>query len=155
MRHTRILPRLALVICGAFTVAVCSDGPTEPEEHHDPHEVKIVQGGTTLATYSVDNNSWDDHLDVEVGTLSGVTVDFLAEDGDVIQDDEAYLDIVIDDVSITSWEPSTPGGFTGAVNALQEGETAWTIRLMHGEVGSGHPDLVTTPIDVHVEEHQN
>ena len=145
-------PLALLPFCVAFSFFIaCSDTPTEVDDHHEPEMVTITQGTTTLVTYTVETGSWDDHLDFEVGTFGPLSVNFLSHDGDVIVEDDTYLDIDVEDGSVVRWDASFEGAFDGNLTGLSEGETTIQVHLMHGAVGSGHPDLSTAPLDVHIE----
>lgn len=148
-------PFVAL-LAAPFLFAACGDSPTENGEHHEPVMVTVELEGSSVATFTVATNSWGSgHIDEDVGNHGPLVVKFISEDGDVIVEEDAYLDIVSGDASIAAWSPNTPGGYEGSLVAQSEGETTWTIRLMHGAVGSGHADLETTPLEVHIEDHQH
>jgi hypothetical protein len=73
-------------------------------------------------------------------------------DGDEITIDPAdmYLDVEIADESIVEFHADEPGGFVGHFDGVAAGTTTMEIRLMHGTVGSGHPDYVSEPVTITV-----
>ena len=152
--NIRISKRLlvALPLVGALALGACEDDPTGlDEDHTEPAGLTITLSGQTIATYSA-TTGWTGELEVEAGTETAhLDVTFLAEDGDAIAlDDDLYLEVVIDDESIAEFEQDTPGEFGGHLHGLAAGETDATFMLMHGAVGSGHEDFVTTSVHVHV-----
>lgn len=147
------LARMAAMVC-ALALAACGTEPDE-EEHHEPHEVQLVIGSDVLATYEVEETSWDGALEVDAGAETGqIEVRFLDDDGDELhfddEDEPAYLEVDIASAAIAEFVPSAPGAFTGKFRGKMEGQTGVTIKLMHGEVGSGHEDLKTTPLQAKV-----
>jgi hypothetical protein len=59
--------------------------------------------------------------------------------------------VEIDNETIAEFEQDTPGEFGGHLHGVAAGETDAVFSLMHGTVGSGHADFVTTAVHVHVE----
>ncbi len=150
-------PALALTLVGALALAACDDDPIVPEEEHgDAAAVQLVMNGAVIATFTFDDsNAWvGGELEVEVGEETPhIDVNFLDEDGDVIDWDlsEFYLEVEVDDETIAEFEQDTPGEFGGHLHGEAVGETNVTFSLMHGAIGTGHADLVTTGIHAHVE----
>lgn len=147
------LAKMAAMVC-VLGLAACGTEPDE-EEHHEPHEVALVIGSDVLATYEVEETSWEGSLEVNAGAETGqIEVRFLDDEGDELhfddEDEPAYLEVDIASAAIAEFVPSAPGAFTGKFRGKMEGQTGVTIKLMHGEVGSGHPDLETTPLQAKV-----
>lgn len=147
--------RLAWVMALVLTtvVSACGDGPTELEEHGEAAQVQLVMNGMTVATFTFATNAWVGEMDVEVGEETPhIDVRFLDEDGDVIDwDSDFYLDVEVEDESIAEFEQDTPGEFGGHLHGEAVGETNVRFSLMHGAVGAGHADLVTSWVHAHVE----
>ena len=139
-----------------FTLAAagCSETPTEPEEHPEAEGVELVMSGQVIASYDGDTQTWTGEMEIDAGEETPhITVRFLDHEGDPIPiDDDLYLEVDIEDESIAEFEQDTPGEFGGHLHGHMEGETGVTFKLMHGEVGSGHADFVTTPVHAHVHE---
>lgn len=145
---------LALAIFGSLALAACDDSPTDVEEHGDADALRLVMNGATIASFSWDTNTWTGEMEVEVGEETPhIDVEFLDEDGDVIDFDtsEFYLMVEVENEAIAEFEQDTPGEFGGHLHGESVGETDVTFSLMHGAVGSGHADLVTQPVHAHVE----
>lgn len=142
-------------ILAAFTLLLgaCNDSMTEHEEEHaEPEGVQLVMDGRVVASYDGEDQAWDGQLEVSVGAETPqISVNFVDHDGDPIETEvETYLDVVSDDDTIASFSQATAGGFTGVLRGNAQGQTGMSFRLMHGAIGQGHPDFVTTPVPVHV-----
>ena len=80
-----------------------------------------------------------------------ISVRFVDHDGDpVLIDEDLYLDVEVEADSIAEFEQDAPGEFGGHLRGVGEGATGMSFRLMHGTVGSGRPDFVTTPVQAQV-----
>ncbi|MDE2874989.1 MAG: hypothetical protein OXU69_14660 [Gemmatimonadota bacterium] len=139
----------------ALGLAACGTEPEEEEEHHEPHEVELVMGSTVLASYEVDETTWEGSLEVDAGAETGqIEVRFLDDEGDELhfedEDEPVYLEVDVADAAIAEFVLSAPGAFTGTFRGKTAGQTGVTIKLMHGELGQGHPDLQTTPLQATV-----
>lgn len=137
----------------ALLLGACSESMTEMEdEHAEPEGVHLVMGGTVIASYDGETQNWTGEMEVEAGEETPhITVRFVDHDGDPIPiDDDLYLEVEVEDESIAEFEQDTPGEFGGHLHGEAEGQTGVTFRLMHGAVGAGHPDFVTTPAPAHV-----
>ena len=151
MKNTRTIGNglVGLMLLSALALAGCSDS-TEPDDddHAEPEGVELVVGGQVVASYDGEDQSWTGEMEVNVGqTTPGITVRFVDHHGESIPlDDELYLEVEVTDESIAAFEQDTPGGFGGQLRGVTVGETGVTFKLMHGEVGSGHPDFVTMPV---------
>ena len=146
-------PLAALAAILALTLAGCSESMTEVEEEHaEPEGVELVMGGLVIATYDGETQRWVGEMEVDAGEETPhIAVRFVDHDGDAITlGQELYLEVDIDDESIAEFEQDTPGEFGGHLHGVAEGETGVTFKLMHGTIGSGHPDFVTTPVHAHV-----
>lgn len=133
---------LALAACGT---------ETENGEHHEPHEVELVMGGNVLATYEVEETSWEGSLEVDAGAETGqIEVRFLDDEGDELhfedEDEPVSLGVKVADEAIVEFVATAPGAFTGKFRGKTEGETGVTIELLHGD----HPDLTTKPLQAKV-----
>ena len=135
-----------------LAVAACNESPTDDDDDHaEPDGMVLSVDGQTL-TYDGDSQTWDGELELELGEETGhATVTFVDHDGDGIHiDDDLYLEVTMADASIAEFEQDTPGEFGGHFHGEALGETEATFMLMHGAVGSGHADFVTTALEVHV-----
>ena len=146
----------ALVILGSAAAAAC-DNPVaveehdeEEHEHAEPERVRIRFADQVVATAGYQQGSAEGEIGLVAGsTVTDVVIEFLAEDGDVLEtEDEDYLELELADPAVATFTPTEPGGFTGRIEARADGETTATLRLMHGELGEGHPDFISTPIRV-------
>lgn len=142
----------AVLAAFALLLGACSESMTEMEEHAEPEGVELVLGGRVIAEYQGETQRWIGELEVDVGEETAhIAVRFVDHDGDAIPlDEELYLEVEVEDESIAEFEQDTPGEFGGHLHGVAEGETGVTFRLMHGAVGSGHADFVTTPVHAHV-----
>jgi len=150
----RNLP-FAVLAAVALILAAC-ESATEPEgEHYEPEGVELVLGGQVIASYDGHTQTWTGELEVDEGEETPhISVRFVDHDGDPIPlGDDTYLQVDIEDESIAEFEQDTPGEFGGHLHGHMAGETDVTFMLMHGAVGSGHADFVTTPVHAHVHDH--
>lgn len=148
------LAKVAAIVSG-LALPAC-DGAGPPDEHHEPVGAELVVSGQVIASYDAETGMWTGELEVDVGEETAhIAVRFVDEEGDAIVEEDAYLEVDIEDESIAEWEQDTPGEFGGHLHGVSEGETDVTFKLMHGEVGSGHPDFVTQPVHAHVEAHED
>ena len=145
----------AVVAALALVLAACESATEPEEEHYEPEGLELVMSGRVIASYDGHTQSWTGELEVDEGEETPhITVRFVDHDGDPIQlGDDTYLEVDIEDESIAEWEQDSPGEFGGHLHGHTEGETDVTFMLMHGAVGSGHADFVTTPVHAHVHEH--
>ena len=145
-------PVAGLAMVFAMALAACSETPMEPDDHAEPEGVHLIMGGNVIASYDGEDETWDGDLEVDEGEgTPPITVRFVDHEGDPIPiDDDLYLEVDIGDSSVAEFVLDTPGGFVGSLRGHMQGETGVTFKLMHGEVGSGHPDFVTEPVPVHV-----
>ena len=139
----------------ALALAACGTEPEVEEEHHEPHVVELVMGSTVLATYEVEETTWEGSLEVDAGAETGqIEVRFLDDEGDELhfedEDEPVYLEVDVGDEAIAEFVLSAPGSFTGTFRGKMAGQTGVTIKLMHGEIGQGHADLQTTPLQATV-----
>lgn len=153
MKHFNRCSALASVsVLFTLAAAGCTETPTEPEEHAEAEGVELVISGSVVASYDGETQSWTGELEVDSGEETPhITVRFVDHDGEAIMlDDNFYLEVDVDDETIAEFEQDRTGEFGGRLHGHMDGETGVTFKLMHGEVGSGHPDLVTTPVHAHV-----
>ncbi len=149
---------LVVMVTGMLALAGCDEDLTEPEEDHaEPDGVQLVMNGQTLASYDGHDQTWTSGLEVAVGEETAhIGVIFVDHDGDAIPiDDDLYLDAQVQDESIADFHQDEPGEFGGHLDGIAAGRTGIAFRLMHGTVGSGHPDFETTPVGVQVVLEQN
>ena len=146
---------IAVVAALALVLAACESSTEPEEEHYEPEGLELVMGGQVIASYNGDTQSWTGELEVDEGEETPhISVRFVDHDGDRIQlGDDTYLEVTIEDESIAEFEQDTPGEFGGHLHGHMAGETDVTFMLMHGAVGSGHADFVTTPVHAHVHDH--
>lgn len=147
------LPRngwLAATLAGMLVLGACGDDPTVPDDHAEPEGVVLRLNGQVLASY--DGGTWSGEVALSVGQETGsITVQFVDDHGDPLEaDDEEYLDVIMGNSSIADFLSDAPGAFTGRLSGKAVGQTFATFRLMHGAVGSGHPDYVAAPLTVRV-----
>ena len=156
MRDSRLKLPFALLTAGILALSAC-DSETEPDEDHaeEVEGVILVLGGDTLATYDGHDSEWTGELEVEPGEETGhIAVTFVDHDMEEVQlGDDFYLEVEVEDESVAEFEQDTPGEFGGHLHGGDEGDTDVVFRLMHGTVGSGHADFVTTALHIHVHEH--
>ena len=152
LSYTKSMTTIALLLI--LALAGCSESMTEQEEHAEAEGVELVIGGAVIASYDGETQSWTGELEVDVGEETPhITVRFVDHDGDAIPiDEDLYLDVDIEDESIAEFEQDTPGEFGGHLHGHAAGVTDVTFSLMHGSVGSGHADFVTTPVHAHVHD---
>ncbi len=142
----------ALAAAGAFALGACSDDPVGLDDHADPTGVELELNGVVIASYQT-GAGWTGELAVLEGEETAhIDVRFVDEAGDPIElDDDVYLEVEIEDETIAAFEQDTPGEFGGHLHGVAQGQTDAVFKLMHGAVGSGHPDFETTSVHVHVE----
>ena len=149
---------LAMALIVPLALTACGDATGVEEDHEE--EVEVVQiwlSGAMIASYDGDTGSWTGELEVDVGTETAhMDVRFVDHDGDEVPpDSDMYLKVDVEDESIAEFEQDTPGEFGGHLHGVLEGETDVVFKLMHGTVGSGHADFVTTAVHAHVGDHDD
>ena len=145
-------PVMALALTGAVALGACGDDPVGlDDDHSDPHGVELVLNGVVVASYDADAG-WTGELEVMEGEETAhIDVRFVDEEGDEITlEDDVYLLVEIEDEAVAEFEQDTPGEFGGHLHGVAAGDTDAVFSLMHGAVGDGHPDFVTTAVQVHV-----
>lgn len=146
-------PFLSVMLAGLVALGACSPDPIFLEEHAEEIEgVELVLNGDVLASYDGDERTWTGELTVDEGQETGLLeVRFTDHHGaDVELEDEVYLEVEIEEETIAEFIQDPPGVFEGRLRGLLAGETTAIVRLMHGAVGTGHPDLETTEIPIRV-----
>jgi hypothetical protein len=138
-------PSLGLAVAGALVLAACESDPTGLD-HSDPEGVELVMNGAVIARY--DGGTWTGEMSVNQGAETPhISVYFVDDDGDRITfGSDFYLEVEVEDETIAEFEQDTPGEFGGHLHGIARGTTGVVFRLMHGSVGSGHPDFVTQPV---------
>lgn len=145
---------LMFILVAPFALAACSDSTGVEDDHGEEVEgVQIWLSGAMIASYDNDEKTWTGELEVDVGTETAhMEVRFVDHDGDAVTlDSDMYLEVDVEDESIAEFEQDTPGEFGGHLHGISVGHTDVVFKLMHGTVGSGHPDFVTTAVHAHVE----
>lgn len=134
----------------AMGAAACEDDPTGPDDHGEPASVRLMLGGQQIASATNAASTGEIHLHPGEET-DHITVEFLDDDGDVIDfDADFYLEVDVANETIAEFEQDTPGEFGGHAHGVAVGETTMTFKLMHGAIGSGHSDFTAAPIAVEV-----
>lgn len=134
----------AFTAAGTIALGACSDDPVGLDDHDDDIEaVELELNGVVVATY--ENGAWTGELEVTEGEETAhITVRFINHDGEeIVPDADTYLEVVIGDEAVAEFEQDTPGEFGGHLHGVAAGDTYAIFRLMHGAVGSGHPDFET------------
>ena len=148
------LRRVAMASALALGVAACGDDGVGPDDDHvdEVEGIELVLNGQTIASYDADTGAWTGELEVGVGEETAhITVNFVSHDGDVVVEENTYLEVQISNEAIAEWEQDTPGEFGGHLHGVSAGETDVVFRLMHGAVGAGHADFVSAAVHAHVE----
>ena len=159
MESTRLKFRfLTMTLFVPLALVACGDATGVEDDHAEEVEgVQIWLSGAVIASYDGDTQSWTGELEVDVGEeTSHMDVRFVDHDGDqVTLDSDMYLEVDVENESIAEFKQDTPGEFGGHLHGVLEGETDVVFKLMHGTVGSGHADFVTTAVHAHVGDHDD
>lgn len=144
----------ALALVGALALGACDDDPTGVDDDHndDVAGVVLTLNAAVLAEYDGPSRSWDVPVPIDAGDETAhIDVEFVDEAGNAITlDDDTYLQVTVDDETIAEFEQDTPGEFGGHIKGVAAGTARMEFSLMHGAVGSGHADFVTTGLVVNV-----
>lgn len=137
----------AIAAAGAVALGACSDDPVGLEEHEEAEGVELVLNGEVVAAY--EDEAWTGALEVAEGEETAVmTVRFIDHDGEaIVPEDGSYLEVEIGDETVAEFVQDTPGEFSGRLLGVAAGNTHAVVRLMHGAVGTGHPDFATVTAD--------
>lgn len=152
----RTLLLLGGIFLAAAATSACGDDPVEEEEHAEVDGIQLVSGGRTLASFDGDEQAWSlDELEIGAPTLIEVLCVHHGEDeGEDCRhddDDELYLEVEVDNPSVATFEPNESADFRVLATGVAEGHATVVFRIMHGALGSGHADFVTTGLEIHVE----
>ncbi len=133
----------------ALFIGCGSDG-VSPEEHHAPAGVAVWAGEDRLL--EVVGQEVEGELRVQAGSETELLeVVFLDEAGvPVPQEPGTYLEVEVEDTQVAAWHASNPGDFSARLQGIGVGSTQAVFRLMHGMIGSGHPDDVSPAVAVDV-----
>ncbi len=145
---------LAAVLLAIGAGACGDDGSGPDDDHGDEVEGVVLRlNAQDIATYDGDSGTWTGEMEVMAGEETAhIDVIFVDHDGDPITlDADFYLMVEVEDESIAEFEQDVPGEFGGHLHGVAAGETDVVFSLMHGAVGSGHADFVTTAVHAHVE----
>ena len=147
---------------GSLLLSACGDSTTEPEPEPVDHAenvvgVQLVLSARTVATYDGPSGTWSDEFEVEVGEFTAhIDVRFVDANGVAVElGDDFYLEVESEDERIATIFQDDPGGFGIHIEGIAEGETELEFRLMHGALGTGHPDFITAGLEVHVHAHDD
>ena len=150
------------LIVGSLLLSACGDSTTGPEPEPVDHAenvvgVQLVLSARTVATYDGPSGTWSDEFEVEVGEFTAhIDVRFVDANGVAVElGDDFYLEVESEDESIATIFQDDPGGFGIHIEGIAEGETELEFRLMHGALGTGHPDFITAGLEVHVHAHDD
>lgn len=143
----RLFPLLGLL--GLLAVAGCDDDDNPVvEDHSEPAVVEIALGDVVIARAFSGSATGFIGAQVDVSTAV-LTFTFLDDESAlVVPGADEYLEVVIADESIATFEATTAGAFEGRFLGRAVGETTAEIRFMHGSPGSGHPDFVSHPVNI-------
>ena len=127
---------------GLFEVSLGSVVPLNPTDFYEALYLEVTVDGQTVTG----------QIDVAVGVeTADLTVTFLDHDGDAVTlDADMYLEVSSANEAVAAFNQDTAGEFGGRVEGVAAGQTSLTFRLMHGQVGSGHPDYVSPAVPVNV-----
>lgn len=133
----------------ALALAACSD-TQEPNDHGEPEAVEIRDGTTVLVTATA--SAVTGSITVQVGQATpNYDFVFVDGDGDVITfDQDFHLEVSVVDETIAGFHHTSPGAFRGHFDGETAGSTTMDVRLMHGQLGSAHPDWISTAITITV-----
>lgn len=140
-------------ILGLFIiVAACSNStsPDDHDEHSEPEGFRLTMNGQTLIE-QLPGGTITGEIELEPGQETDlITIQFLAEDGDEFQPEEAEysLGFEFEDTGIAEFEQHDEDGrWSFHIHAEAAGVTDLRLKLMHND----HSDFTTQDIHVHVE----
>ncbi|MGD8726205.1 MAG: hypothetical protein PVH40_01105 [Gemmatimonadales bacterium] len=150
MRHTAAALRWIAAVLLVVAVGGCSDSTEPTNGHATPDGLTISANAQTLVT--VDGQAVTGQIDVAAAAETAhLTVTFVDQDGDPIQlSTDYYLEVESANETVAEFSQDTPGEFGGHVEGIAAGQTTMAFKLMHGQVGSGHPDYVSPAVPVQV-----
>lgn len=136
----RMLHRLAAVAALGLMAWGCTENPVKPSEHAHADGVRVLLDGQPVVT--VDDDGVEGEIVVPVGGVTPtVQVVLLDHDGEELEPAEGeYLEVVVEETEIATFEQEGKGEFAGRFHGHAEGATTAKLRLMHGAVGYGHVD---------------
>lgn len=149
------------IFLAAAVVSACGDDPVEHEEHAEVEGIQLVHDGETVASFDGDDQEWSvDELELHIDEPTDfevLCVHHGEDDGENCAHDDdldLYLQVEVEDASVATFDPSDSPNFRVSGRGVSEGHTTAVFRIMHGAVGSGHPDFATTALTIHVgDEH--
>ena len=150
--HGKALALAAMVL----VLGACSETMEPVDDHPEAEGVQLIMGGNVIASYDGDTQMWTGELEVDAGEETPrIMVVFVDHEGNPVElEEDTYLEVDIGDIAIAEFEQATPGEFGGSLRGHMGGETDVSFKLMHGSVGSGHPDFVTQPVRAQVHEQE-
>ncbi|MEJ2538710.1 MAG: hypothetical protein P8188_01795 [Gemmatimonadota bacterium] len=155
MTHWLKKTPVALALVGALALGACDDDSTGLDDDHgeDVAGAVLTMNAAELARYDGPSRTWSAEVTIDEGQESDhIDVEFVDEAGNpVALGDDFHLEVVVADGTIATFEQDTPGEFGGHVHGEAVGSTLMTFRLMHGAVGSGHPDFSASNLVVNVD----
>lgn len=166
--NKRVFKTVLFLVLPLFILASCDIFSNDHDDDHDEgHEeaygIVIYAGQTEVARQMDGEVTYPDGTAIRIPegeTTSLMTVKFLeADHSEFTPDDgEDFLawEIANESVADAQAHESQPWGFY--LTGVAEGSTTITFQLMHGSVGSAHPDWESLHFDLDVytsEENQN
>lgn len=138
----RITGKWPLILATVAIAAValgCTDAPFNLDWDHDyPAGLSIREDGVERVRVDEDGKV-SGTLATRVGGKSGhLEVAFLNEKGvALVPADDEYMEVTVTFSDLATFEPSTPGSFSGRFLGLKAGRTSVIFKVKHGTVGSG------------------
>jgi len=132
----------------AVIFASCVHAPEHDDHDHSEPDGMIIRQDTTVLV-EIDEQTVTGSLTIQRGQETAqLTVVFVDHDGDelVLDLGESYLAVTVIDENVAQWMQAVAGEFGGRLIGNAAGETAVSFSLVHGEVGSGHPDYISPPV---------
>ncbi len=146
LRSTRVGLLAALV--APVVVASCVHAPEEDDHDHSEPDGMIIRQDT-IVLVEIDEQTVTGSLTVQQGEETEyLTVAFIDHDGDEIELDpsESYLSVTVVGDDIAEWLQPVAGEFGGRLRGNASGQATLSFSLVHGEVGSGHPDYISPAV---------
>lgn len=153
-RPTRVrwkLPLMSIVM--PLVLAVCGEGPAEPEEHEgsepEVHGVIISLDGQALVT--VDDGTVTGSLTVAAGEeTADFDIIFTDHDGEPLTGDlsEFFADATVEDTDVAIFHST--GAFTAHIEGISAGSTTIVFHFMHPPGPDAHSNFDTPAIPLAV-----
>lgn len=150
------LPSLRAKILAATAASAivlsCVHAPEHDDHDHSEPDGLIIRQDTTVLV-EIDEQTVTGSLTIQQGKETAqLTVVFVDHDGDELELDltEEYLDVSVVDEIVAEWVQDVAGEFGGRLRGNTVGQTTLSFSLVHGAVGSGHPDYISPAVTVTV-----